>query len=66
MDDQEKWMIRTFGMFIPVLGEMNEMLYQYDRDYIFFYSSKFEKEFDFQPTTYAQGIQKTIEAALNS
>ena len=57
-----KWMIRIFGLFTPVIGELYEMLYQYDRDYIFD-SSKFEKEFNFQPTSYAEGIKKSVQAA---
>jgi hypothetical protein len=34
-------------------------MYQYDRDY-FFDSSKFEKRFKFIPTTYAEGIKRTV------
>ena len=37
---------------------MNEMLYQYDSDYLFD-SSKFEKKFNFKPTSYADGIKDT-------
>ena len=37
------WLIKLLGLFIPVLKEMPEMMYQYDRDY-FFDSSKFDKE----------------------
>jgi nucleoside-diphosphate-sugar epimerase len=58
----KKWMIRIFGLFTPVIGEVYEMLYQYDRDYIFD-STKFEKEFNFQPTSYVKGIQLSVEAA---
>ena len=58
-----KWMIRIFGMFTPVIGELYEMLYQYDRDYIFD-SSKFEKEFNFKPTSYSEGIMESVRAAL--
>jgi nucleoside-diphosphate-sugar epimerase len=58
----KKWMIRIFGLFTPVIGEIYEMLYQYDRDYIFD-SSKFEKEFNFQPTSYADGIRISAQAA---
>jgi nucleoside-diphosphate-sugar epimerase len=54
------WMIRIAGIFVPVLKEMPEMLYQYDRDY-FFDSSKFEKRFNFSPTTYSEGIKRTVE-----
>jgi nucleoside-diphosphate-sugar epimerase len=48
------------GIFIPVLKEVKEMMYQYDRDYIFD-SSKFEKHFNFQPTSYEEGIKTMLE-----
>jgi len=58
----KKWMIRIFGLFTPVIGEVYEMLYQYDRDYVFD-SSKFENEFNFQPTSYPEGIKISVQAA---
>jgi len=54
------WLIRIVGIFVPVLKEMPEMMYQYDRDY-FFDSSKFEKRFEFIPTTYSEGIKRIVE-----
>jgi nucleoside-diphosphate-sugar epimerase len=50
------WLLRLMGIFIPLLKEMPEMMYQYDRDYIFD-SSKFEKRFNFKPTTYQEGVR---------
>lgn len=55
-----KTMIRLIGLFMPVMKESLEMLYQYDRDYVFD-SGKFEKEFNFIPTSYEVGIDKIIE-----
>ncbi len=55
-----KLMVRLIGLFVPVMKESVEMLYQYDRDYIFD-SSKFEKEFDLKPTPYVEGIKAIIE-----
>ena len=55
-----KTMLKLLGWFVPVLGEMVEMLYQYDRDYVFD-SSKFEKRFGIQPTAYEEGIQQIIQ-----
>jgi hypothetical protein len=43
------------------MKEFVEMLYQYDRDYVF-NSTKFEKHFNFSPTPYLKGIKKVIEA----
>jgi nucleoside-diphosphate-sugar epimerase len=61
----KKWMLRLIGLFTPIIGELNEMLYQYDRDYIFD-STKFEKAFNYEPISYEEGIQKTVDAALKS
>lgn len=55
-----KSMLRIMGLFIPVLGESVEMLYQYDRDYVFD-SSAFEREFNWKPTSYGKGIQEILE-----
>ena len=44
------WGLKLIGLFIPVLREMYEMRYQYDRTY-FFDSSKFINKFNCEPTT---------------
>ena len=54
-----KFMNRILGLFIPVLREMQEMLYQYEVDY-YFDSTKFEKHFGWQPTSYEEGIKQTV------
>lgn len=56
-----KFMLRLLGLFVPVMKEMVEMIYQYDRDYVF-KSDKFEKRFDFKPTPYIQGIREIIKS----
>ena len=56
-----KFMVRILGLFIPIMKEMVEMVYQYDRDYVFD-SSKFEKRFDIAPTPYKKGIQELIKS----
>ena len=56
-----KFMLRLIGLFVPIMGEMVEMIYQYDRDYVF-NSEKFEKQFDFKPTSYIQGIREIIRS----
>ncbi len=53
-----KTMNRILGVFIPVLREMQEMLYQYEVDY-HFDSTKFEKQFGWKPTSYTEGIKQT-------
>lgn len=55
------FLIRVMGIFNPLMKEMVEMLYQYDRDYVFD-SSKFEKAFDMKPTPYHEGIKKVAES----
>jgi nucleoside-diphosphate-sugar epimerase len=54
------WLLKILGVFIPMMKEMPEMMYQYDRDY-FFDSSKFDKRFNFRTTTYQEGVKATIE-----
>jgi nucleoside-diphosphate-sugar epimerase len=54
-----KSMLRLLGVFIPVMKEMIEMLYQYDRNYVF-NSEKFEKRFQFVPTAYRDGIREIV------
>ncbi len=52
-------MIKILGFFIPIMKEMPEMMYQYDRDY-FFDSSKFDKRFNFKTTTYEEGVKASV------
>jgi len=51
-----KGMIGLLGVFMRLMYEMKEMLYQYDSDYIFD-SSKFNKAFNFQPASYKEGFE---------
>lgn len=53
------WMLKMLGIFMPFMREMPEMMYQYDRPY-FFDSSKFEKTFNFKPTSYLEGVRQTV------
>jgi len=54
-----KGILKLAGIFDKTMRELPEMGYQNDRDYIFD-SSKFERHFDFEPTSYEQGIRETI------
>jgi nucleoside-diphosphate-sugar epimerase len=54
-----KFIVKILGMFVPIMKEMVEMIYQYDRDYVFD-SSKFEKRFNFKPTPYLEGIREIV------
>ena len=56
-----KFIVRMLGLFIPIMREMPEMMYQYDRDYIF-KSDKFENRFDIKPTSYQEGIKAIIQS----
>ncbi len=53
------WLLKVLGLFIPIMKELPEMNYQYDRDY-FFDSSKFNKHFNYTPTTNAEAVKQTI------
>ena len=51
--------VRVLGLFIPVLREFVEMMYQFENDYVFD-SSKAEKFLNENPTAYQEGIRVTI------
>ena len=53
-------MIWLAGWFDRTIRELHEMLYQYEFDYVFD-SSKFMKRFNFQATSYPEGIHKTAQ-----
>jgi len=55
------WMLKLLGIFVSILREMPEMMYQNDRDY-YFDSSKFNKRFSFIPTSYEDGVKQTVVA----
>jgi nucleoside-diphosphate-sugar epimerase len=57
------WMIHLLGLFIPIMREFPEMIYQYEQDYIFD-SSKFEKKFGIYATSPQNGVKMTIESLL--
>ncbi len=53
-------MLGLLGIFIPVLKEVKEMAYQYDRDY-FFDSSKFNGHFSYTPVSPANAVQLALQ-----
>ena len=55
-----KFMLWAYGLFNKTVMGAVEMYYQYDHDYIFD-SSKFEKAFNFKPTSYEEGIKVMSE-----
>jgi len=59
------WGMRLLGVFVPILREMHEMCYQYDRDY-YFDSSKFNSTFRFVPTANRIAVKQTIERLKQS
>lgn len=54
------WGMRALGLFVPILREMYEMRYQYDRDY-YFDSKKFITKFNYQPTDNQTAVKLTVE-----
>jgi nucleoside-diphosphate-sugar epimerase len=58
------WMVRLLAYFIPFMGELYEMRYQYDREY-FFDSRKFEDFFKYRPTNYKVGVQEIVSQLSN-
>ncbi|UKJ09043.1 NAD-dependent epimerase/dehydratase family protein [Solitalea lacus] len=57
------WLISFMGLFMPIMKEFKEMLYQYDRDYVF-NSSKFKQQFGIEPTTPQQAVKTIIQESI--
>ncbi|MCB9222765.1 MAG: NAD(P)H-binding protein [Crocinitomicaceae bacterium] len=56
------FMFKVIGLFVPVMKEMPEMMYQYDREYDF-NSDKFMNRFpDFKVTPYETGVKAIVAA----
>ncbi|HEX2968623.1 MAG TPA: NAD-dependent epimerase/dehydratase family protein [Bacteroidales bacterium] len=53
------WMVRLLGVFVPVMKEFPEMIYQHELDYVFD-STKFEKRFGIRAKKPAEGIKEMI------
>jgi nucleoside-diphosphate-sugar epimerase len=58
-------MVKLFGLFNPIVGEVYEMLYQNDAPYLFD-SSKFARAFGFRATPYAEGIHTTAASCADA
>ncbi len=52
--------VRLLGLFVPVLREFVEMMYQFEDDYVFS-SDKLESTFNLKATSYQEGIQKALQ-----
>lgn len=59
------WLVKSIGLFVPVMSELAEMNYQYDRDY-YFDSTKFNSYFNFKPTSNEIAVKKAIEQISNT
>jgi nucleoside-diphosphate-sugar epimerase len=55
-----RWLLSIMGLFVPVLRENMEMLYQFEHDYRFD-STKVEHAFGLTPTAYRDGIAAALQ-----
>ena len=54
------FLLNILQLFIPVLKEFKEMMYQFDEDYLFS-SEKYKNAFSDKPTTYETGLKQTLD-----
>lgn len=52
--------VRLLGLFIPVLREFVEMMYQFENDYVFD-SSKTSRFLNVNATFYKEGMSETLK-----
>ena len=55
-----KGMVRFMGLFMPIMRELVEMMYQYEQDYVFS-SAKFDERFGTMATAYSEGIAEVLK-----
>ena len=60
-----RWMLKLMGIFMPVLRENEEMMYQFEHDYRFD-SSKIESAFRLQATPYRLGISESLQSGTQN
>lgn len=56
------WAMSLIGLFIPIIKELKDISYQLDRDY-YFNSNKFNRRFNFTPTSPEEGVRKIVNAS---
>ncbi|MEQ9168355.1 MAG: NAD-dependent epimerase/dehydratase family protein [Fulvivirga sp.] len=54
------WLLGIIGMFVPVMKEMKEMIYQYEDDY-YFDSTKFNRRFEYKPSTPEVSVKRVVD-----
>ncbi len=59
-----KWLLYLLGFGRREMWEIPEMSYQYNQDYVFV-SEKFEKQFDFTPTPYREGVREILRLGFD-
>ena len=59
------WGLRALGFIMPIMKEIYEMRYQYDRPYIF-NSSKFKTKFNYRVSTNKEAVQHTLSVLATS
>lgn len=61
MQTAPRWMLKLMGLFMPVLRENDEMMYQFEHDYRFD-STRIETAYGLKPTPYREGIAETLRS----
>lgn len=51
---------KVIGWFVPMMSELHDMIYQYDREY-FFDSSKFNNRFNYKPISNREAVLETLK-----
>ncbi len=60
-----RWMLKLMGVFMPVLRENEEMMYQFEYDYRFD-STRIESAFGLQATPYRRGIGESVRSGTQN
>lgn len=55
-----KFLVSVLGIFSPIMRELKEMMYEWEKDYVVDHS-KFMKAFKFETTPHTEAIRKTLD-----
>jgi nucleoside-diphosphate-sugar epimerase len=59
LGESPSWVFKVFGAFVPIMRELAELLYQWERPYLFSHA-KFERAFGAEVTPHERAVHETV------
>jgi hypothetical protein len=62
MKAMPRWLLKSLGLFVPMMGELGEMAYQWDEPFVVD-DSRFRAHFDVCPVAVDEAARATVDWA---